>query len=111
MDSSTITLACVSLTTLLLGFYAWRLTSSKSIIFNTALSSPCLLLAAYFAQKHEQAGLTYTIPFLVFALFGGRAIGLGLRVKKEPELYYPTAILGTIAAFALGAAVVVFLAR
>ena len=114
MNPTVILLSCISFASLALGFYAWKLTSSRSIIFNTLVGSFGLLLAAYLiAQKipvtEPKHNATFIIPFFVTMLFLGRGGGLWWRArKKEPELGLVAvlllvmgvlALVGTIAAF------------
>ncbi|MEO6788752.1 MAG: hypothetical protein ABI318_21735 [Chthoniobacteraceae bacterium] len=114
MNPVVILLICISFVVLALGFYAWKLTSSRSIIFNALLGSFGLLLAAYLiASKipvnEPKHNATFIIPFFVTMLFLGRGGGLWWRSrKKERELRLVAvllllsgvlALVGTIAAF------------
>ncbi len=114
MNSVIILLICISFATLALGFYAWKLTSSRSIIFNALIGSFGLMLAAYLiAQKipvsEPKHQATFVIPFFVTMLFLGRGVGLWWRSReKDPELRRVAVLLlvmgvlslaGTIAAF------------
>jgi len=98
----------LSLLTLLLGLAAWRLTSSRSVLFLSFFGSACLLFSAHFVQTGQEVQLTYFIPFMVFALFAGRALGLGYRSRKEEILRRPSLLLGIAALLALGASVATF---
>jgi hypothetical protein len=93
----------VSLLVLVFGLYAWKLTSSRSIAFNAVFGSAAMLFAAYFVQTGREAQLTVTIPFVVFSLYGGRALGLGYRSLKEKELKLPACVLGVASLFPLAA--------
>jgi hypothetical protein len=95
MNSVSIVLIVVSLGVLVLAFLAWRLTSSRSIIFNGLLGSVAILLAAYFAATHDERNrqLVYFIPLIISMAFDGRAIGLLMRIKNEPELKTPAFLL------------------
>ena len=95
MNFTAIILLAASLAVLVLAFLAWRLTSSRSIIFNGLLGSIAILLAAYFAATHDVRNqqLTYMIPLVISMAFDGRAIGLLMRVKNEPELKKPAILL------------------
>lgn len=92
MNPVVVLLICISFVALALGFYAWKLTSSRSIIFNALLGSFGLLLAAYLiASKiptdNPKHNATFIIPFFVAMLFLGRGGGLWWRSReKEPEL-------------------------
>src|SRR5437879_520842 len=114
MNSVITLLICISFLALALGFYAWKLTSSRSIIFNTLLGSFGLLLAAYLiAQKipatEPKHNATFIIPFFVTMLFLGRGGGLWWRSrKKDPQLRLVAvlqllagilSLVGTVAAF------------
>jgi len=114
MNPTVILLSCISFAALALGFYAWKLTSSRSIIFNSLIGSFGLLLSAYLITenipvnepKHQAI---WVIPFFVTMLFLGRGGGIWWRArKKEPELGLVAtlllimgflALIGTVAAF------------
>src|SRR2546427_13186986 len=106
MNSVAILLICISFAVLALGFSAWKLTSSRSIILNTLLGSMGLLLSAYLVAikipasdpKHQA---TFIIPFFVTMLFGGRGGGLWWRSRKEPELRRVAVLLLAIAGLSL----------
>lgn len=100
--------SAASLITLILGVFAWRLTSSRSVVFNTLLSSAGLLFAGHFVETQQNIQLSYVIPFLVFALFAGRAIGFGWRSRAEQELRIPAALLGAVSVLCLTLASVTF---
>lgn len=105
MHIVTTLLLAVSLGTLALGVEAWRLTSSRSVIFNTLLGSAGLLFASYFFATGQNLPLSYVLPFFVAMIFAGRAGGLWWRGReKEHELQRPAVIMFVIAALALGAA-------
>ena len=98
-----------SFLTLVLGLAAWLNTSSRSVAFNTLLGSSGLLFSAYLLQTGTDPQLAYIIPFLVFAIFGGRAIGLALRSRAETALRVPSALLGAVSVLALIASGAAFL--
>jgi len=98
-----------SLLTLIIGLFAWRLTSSRSVIFLAFFGSAALLFSASLVQSGKEAELTFIIPFLVFALFSGRAIGFGVRSREEIELRMPGILLASISLVALGVAVATFI--
>lgn len=109
MHALAIAHAIISLLTLLAGLAAWRLTSSRSVMFLAFFGSACLLFSAHFVLTGQQTQLTYFIPFMVFALFAGRAIGLGYRSRTEALLRLPSLFLGGAALLALGASLAAFL--
>ena len=92
MNSTAIFLAISSTSTFVLSLLAWKLTSSRSVIFNGLLGSLAILLAAYFALTHDTRNLplTYIVPFVVAMAFVGRSIGLLMRIKTETELKLPS---------------------
>jgi hypothetical protein len=107
-------LVCISVVALALGFYAWKLTGSRSIIFSTLAGGFGLLLSAYLiTQNIPLYELTHQaiwlIPFYVTLLFLRGGSGLWRRSReKEPELGLVATLLlimgflsliGTIAAF------------
>lgn len=109
MPPVTIFLIVVSFAVLVLGLIAWRLTSSRSVMFNTLLSSTGLLFAGYFAAAATNVQLSYIIPFLIGMAFGGRGAALWWRGRRgEKELALPATILIAVGVLALGAAVTVF---
>ena len=101
MNYSSIISLVASLCTLLLGFQAWRLTSSKSVFLNTIVGSGGLLLAAYQCLAPEKEETAYLIPFLVAMLFAGWGLAVLWRSRKEPVLGLPSALMLTIAGAAL----------
>ncbi|HWC60283.1 MAG TPA: hypothetical protein VHC44_11365 [Verrucomicrobiae bacterium] len=111
MNSTAIILAISSTSTFVLSLLAWKLTSSRSIVFNGLLGSLAILLAAYFALTHDTRNLplTYIIPFVVAMAFLGRGIGLVSRVKREPDLKTPSYYLFTAGAISLVASVVAYI--
>jgi hypothetical protein len=103
MNSTALVLIAVSLAVLVLSFLAWRLTTSRSIIFNGLLGSVAILLAAYFASTRDARNLqlTFMIPLVISMAFDGRAIGLFMRIKNEPELKTPAFLLLAAGAVAM----------
>lgn len=95
----------ISLLILIAGLAAWRCTSSRSVAFLAFFGSASLLFSAHFVQIGTQGELKCVIPFMVFALFGGRALGLGYRSLKDKPLRLPSALLGSASLLSLGAAV------
>jgi len=102
-------LACAA--TFILGFLAWRLTSSKTTIFNTFAGGAALLFAAQVSSTHPGAETTFLVPFFVAMLFGGRALGTLWRSRKEEALRLPSTFLFGVAGAALLASVAAFFAR
>lgn len=80
---------------LVLGSWAYILSSARTLVMNTLFGSICMLFAAYqqevkiHAQTRAQIDAhepwTYILPFLVTMLFLGRAIGLAIRSRKEAD--------------------------
>ena len=101
--------SAVSLLVLVLGLYAWKLTSSRSVAFNAVFGSAAMLFAAYLVQTGREPQLTVTMPVVAFALYAGRAIGFGIRSRKEPELRAPAVVLGIASAMPLVSAVFAYL--
>jgi len=97
MNSSVLLLAGVSLGTLLLGLFAWRLTSSKPLILNVLFASAAFLLTAYGIATKQTGQLTFVMPFLVTMLLAGRAMGIYWRslFKGESDLRIPAHLLGS----------------
>ena len=108
MPFASIILTAASLAVLILGFQAWRLTTSRSVIFNTLLCSTGLLFAGCFAASGQNLQLSYVIPFLAAMAFGGRAAALGWRSRRETELKSPAALMFVVALVALTAALPAF---
>jgi len=96
MNTTVLLLTVISLATLLLGLFTWRLTSSKPIIFNSFFASAAFLLAAYGIATKQQEQLTVIMPFLVTMLLAGRALGIYWRTffKGESELLMPAHLMG-----------------
>jgi peptidoglycan/LPS O-acetylase OafA/YrhL len=109
MNPAAVFLVICSLTNLILGLLAWRLTNSKPTLLNLLLCSAFLLFAGYFiAGGKDHGDMTWLPSFLATMLCGGRAIGFMLRYKREPEIRVPallvlaaalTAVAGTLTAF------------
>lgn len=111
MNITAIVLSFVSLATLVLGLFAWRLTSSKPLILNMLFGSASFLIAAYgFASKHE-GQMPYIIPFFVTMLLIGRAGGTFWRVfvRGEKELLVPSSLVGTAAVLCIVGTVIAFI--
>lgn len=108
MTSLAIAYSIISLLVLIIGLFAWRGTSSRSIAFLSLFGSAALLFAAYFVQTGTQGDLRFVIPFIVFALLGGRALGLGYRSFKDELLRLPSILLGGASLLSLGVAIVGF---
>lgn len=101
MNYPSIVSVLASLFTLLLGFQAWRLTSSRSVFLNTVVGSAGLLLAGFQSLASSKAETTYVIPFLVAMLFAGWGFAVLWRSRKEPVLGLPSTLMLTSAAAAL----------
>ncbi|XHR28975.1 MAG: hypothetical protein ACFUZC_00105 [Chthoniobacteraceae bacterium] len=108
MNSLAIVYSVISLLILAAGLAAWYYTSSRSVAFLSFFGSIAILFSAYFIQTHTQEQLTYFIPFMIFALFAGRAIGIGYRSVKDAPLRVPSVLLGVASLLALGAAIAGF---
>ena len=111
MTAPVIVLACVSFCVLALSLYIWKLTSSRSNIFNGIFGSTAILFAACFLAKHQQLPLTYGIPFVISMMFFGRGIGTLMRVRKEPDLRTPGTLMCAVGAIALVGAITAFFAQ
>lgn len=112
MNSAAILLIISSFVVLVLSFLSWRLISSRSVVFNGVLGSAGILFAAYFAatRSPHNLPLSYLIPFVVAMAFEGRAIGLLMRIKREPELKLPALYLVGAGAVSLIGAVAAYMA-
>ena len=108
MNSSSIFLIVASLLVLLLGVYAWRLTSSKSTLLNLLLSSAFLLFAGYYVAGGRSSDMNWLPSFLATMLCAGRALGFMIRSRKEAELKQPALAVCAAAAIALIGTVVAF---
>ena len=110
MNPVAILLIVVSFLVLALSSLSWRLISSRSVMFNGLLSSVAILFAAYFSltQQPQNLPLAYIIPFVVSMALDGRAIGLIMRVKTEPELKMPALYLFGAGAVSLLGSVIAF---
>ena len=111
MLGPSIPLAVAAVTTLLLGFQAWRLTSSKAIRLNTFIGTLALGYAAYWAGKPSGSQTAAIIAFFVAMIFGGRALGFVVRSRRDPDLRLPSTLLFTVAGTSLLAALAVLLWR
>ena len=109
MSPAVILLVAVSLSVLVLSFCAWRLTSSRSVIFNGFFGSGAILFAAWFLANRQQLHLTYVIPFVVAMAFMGRGGALWWRSRKgEATLSLPSTLLLAAAVLSFLGAVAAF---
>ena len=106
-----IVLVFVSVGTLLLGFQAWRLTSSRSMILITFAATAALLVAAYMRSRPGGTAAAIGIPFMVGMLFAGRGFGTLWRSRKESDLRLPSTLMLAIAGTSLYASVAVYFAQ
>jgi hypothetical protein len=79
-------LVSASFTVLILGLWAYRLSAARSLIMNTLFGSFGMLFAAFQSHVRAQPEWSYVLPFLITMLFLGRAIGLSMRVRSQPDL-------------------------
>jgi hypothetical protein len=91
MNSLVLLLSAVSLATMLLGLFAWRLTSSKPLIVNTLFASAAFLICAYGVSVRQPGPFTVAVPFLVTMLLAGRTLAMYWRGfhKHEQDLLVP----------------------
>ena len=110
MHTTVVLLLMASFAVFLLSLLSWRLTSSRSVIFNGLLGSVAMLFAAYFAVTRDQrnAFLVYVIPLFVGLALVGRCVGLLIRGKKEPELKLPAYYLLAAGMISLAVCVVAY---
>ena len=111
MNTTVLLLSFISLVTLILGLFAWRLTSSKPLILNMVFTSVAFLLAAYGIATKQPGPLTVIMPFLVTMLLAGRALGIYWRTFFKGELYLraPAHLLGGAVAICTFGTCVAFL--
>jgi len=110
MTTPTIFLLLISFSTLLLGLFAWQLTSSRPLIVNMLFGSAAFLIAAYALAIKHPGELGFVIPFLAAMLLAGRALGTYWRafVKGETALRVPSHLVGAAAVLSIAGAVVAF---
>jgi len=110
MTTPIIFLSLVSFSTLLLGIFAWQLTSSRPLIVNMLFGSASFLIGAYGLAIKHPGGLSFVIPFLAAMLLAGRALGTYWRAffKGESALRVPSHLIGVAAALSVAGAVVAF---
>jgi len=110
MTTPAILLSLISFATLLLGIYAWQLTSSRPLIVNMLFASAAFLIAAYAIVIKQPGELRFVIPFLASMLIAGRAVGTYWRVfvKGETALRVPSHLVGAAALLSIAGAVVAF---
>jgi hypothetical protein len=111
MNTSVILLSCISFGTLLLGLFAWQLTSSKPLILNILFASAAFLISAYGISIKHPGQLTFVMPFLVTMLIAGRALGIYWRTffKGEHDLSVPAHLMGSATAICVVGTYVAFL--
>lgn len=110
MNPPVILLVCISFATLLLGLYAWRLTSSKPLILNMLFGSAGFLIAAYAVAMKQPTPMSFLMPFFITMLLIGRAGGIYWRtlVKGEKELTVPSHLVGATAVMAIAGTIVAY---
>jgi hypothetical protein len=111
MNITSIFLSFVSLAILLLGLYAWRLTSSRPLIINMLFGSAGFLIAAYGFASGQRSQMCLVIPFFITMLIAGRALGVYWRTyfRGEKELRLPSHLVGAAAAVCMVGTVAAFL--
>ena len=111
MTAPTILLLLVSFSTLVLGLFAWRLTSSRPLILNMLFGSFAFLIAAYAIATRNPGQLTVIIPFFASMLLAGRAGGTYWRAffRGEKELRLPSHFVGIAAVLCVLGTVVAFM--
>ena len=99
-----------SLLVLVLGFFAWRLTSSRPMLGSVVFGSFGFLLAAYYAVSHRNSQMIFIIPFFVTMIFGGRALAIFTRsLRGERELRLPSTLLIGTTTVSVAASVAAYL--
>ena len=86
---------------LILGGYAWFLTSSRSIVLNTIIGVFCMMFAASHASVREDAEWAVILPFFTTMLFAGRGLGIWLRSEENVALRRPAQVMAIAAGLAL----------
>jgi len=110
MNTTSIVLSLASLTTLILGLYAWRLTSSKPLIINMLFGSAGLLIAAYGFVAGNSSQMTVVIPFFITMLLTGRAVAISWRAyaRGEKELLVPSSLVSGAAMACLAGTIIAY---
>src|SRR5438132_12859230 len=108
MTSTVVLLIVISFLVLVLGFFAWRMTSSRGAIFATILCSAGLLLAGYHLASKQSPQLAVIISFMAAMLLGGRGVGWWWRSRKQPELRQPSLLLIAASAICIVGAIAAF---
>ena len=108
MTPTVFILLAASLGVLLLGTYLWRLTSNRTAFVHTMFGTVCMMLAAYHAATGRGVEWAITLPFFTAMLFGGRALGVWWRSRKETELQLPAQLMGAVAGLALTASLTAY---
>ena len=105
MNAISTLLYCSSFLVLVVGVYAWQLTSSRPLLINVILSSVFLLVGAYTHFHQQSPQLATILPFFGAMLLGGRAIGLIWRSRKETDLRWPGLLVAGLTAICMTGAV------
>jgi uncharacterized membrane protein (UPF0136 family) len=109
MTPTVVLLIVISFLVLVLGFFAWRMTSSRGAIFATILCSAGLLLAGYHLAAKQNPQLGVIISFMAGMLLGGRGVGWFLRSRKQqPELRQPSLLLIAASAICIVGAIAAY---
>ena len=110
MNTLSTILAISSLLVLVLGFYAWQLTSSRPMLGTVMFGTFGFMLAAYYAVSHRNTQMVFIISFFITMIFGGRAIAIFTRsLRGERELRLPSTLLIGATAVSVAASVAAYL--
>ena len=69
-----------------------------------------MLLAAWHCASHRQMEWAIMLPFFTTMLFGGRAMGIWWRCRKEADLRVPARLMTAVAALSLVATISAYVA-
>jgi hypothetical protein len=101
MNTPTIVVLLASLSVLLTGSWAWRLTGNYFLLINTTLASFGLLFAAHQLGLRSPAALL--VSLMCTMLLAGRYFGTAWRERGQPRFNLPTQLVGVTAALSLAA--------
>jgi hypothetical protein len=94
MNSLSILLSASSLVVLVLGFFAWHQTSSRSMLGSVIFGTVGFMLAAFYAASNRNTQMIFVFPFFITMILGGRGIAIFIRsLRGEKELRLPSTLL------------------
>jgi hypothetical protein len=97
-------LLVISIAILVVAFVVWRATSSRPTLISGIIGSLLMLVAARHVATRTNPDMAIGLPILTGMLLMGRAIGTGMRIRKDPQFRAFAVMWFVMAAACLGSA-------